>query len=155
MRWRFDAPLDHVWLRLTDPRTFPGWWPGFESARVDGTGEVGTLPYFRVRGDFGLRFDLVTRIEEVRHPEYLRLASAGGLAGTRVWRLAHEDGATSVTYVWDVEPTNRLLRLLSRIPPIRRRMVRSHDGVMEAGGRNLARLLESDAGNPELLLTRK
>ncbi len=144
--WHFNAPIEAVWARLTDPKTFPEWWPGFESAKVKGDGGVGTLSSYRVRGDYGMGFKLVTRLDEIREPEYMRLTARGGLAGTGVWSLKTDGSGTQVTYVWDVEPTNPFLRLLSRFPPVRRRMERSHDGVMQAGGRNLARLLEADVG---------
>jgi uncharacterized protein YndB with AHSA1/START domain len=145
--WKFDAPIEAVWERITDSASFTEWWPGFERAEVRGDGGVGTLARYRVRGDFGLVFDLVMRVDEIREPELLRLTSRGGLVGTGEWRLTSDGPATRVTYAWDVEPSNRFLRGLSRIPALRRRMERSHDGVMEAGGRNLALLLE---GQPRI-----
>jgi uncharacterized protein YndB with AHSA1/START domain len=144
--WEFDAPIEAVWERITDSATFTEWWPGFERAEVRGDGGVGTLARYRVRGDFGMVFDLLTRVEEIGEPEFLRLESRGGLVGTGEWRLASDGSTTRVTYTWDVEPSSRVLRALSRIPPLRRRMERSHDGVMEAGGRNLARLLDGQRG---------
>jgi uncharacterized protein YndB with AHSA1/START domain len=140
-KWQFDAPVDAVWVRLTDPKSFPDWWPGFERAEVNGDGGVGTVSRYLVRGDFGLRFDLETTVVDIQEPQSIRLTSTGGLVGTGVWWL-HADGQrTHVTYTWDVEPSNPILRLLSRMPFIRRRMEHSHDGVMTAGGENLARLL--------------
>ncbi len=142
--WQFEAPIDAVWQRLTDPKSFPEWWPGFERVEVEGEGGVGTVSRYLVRGDFGMRFHLETTVVEIHEPQSIRLTSTGGLIGTGVWQL-HADGPTTkVTYVWDVEPSNPVLRLLSRIPPLHRRMERSHDGVMTAWGENLARLLAAD-----------
>jgi uncharacterized protein YndB with AHSA1/START domain len=143
--WQFDAPVDAVWAHLTDPKSFPTWWPGFERAEVEGDGGVGTVSRYLVRGDFGLRFNLETTVVDLQEPQSIRLTSTGGLVGTGVWWL-HADGPrTKVTYVWEVEPSNPFLRLLARIPFVRRRMERSHDGVMTAGGENLARLLAARA----------
>ena len=140
-KWRFDAPVEAVWSRLTDAHTFPEWWPGFERVEVDGDGGVGTIARYLVKGDYGMRFDLVTVVEVLDEPRRIQLRSSGGLVGTGLWTLREDGEATYVTYVWDVEPSNPLLRLLSRVPALRRRMERSHDRVMEAGGKNLARLL--------------
>jgi hypothetical protein len=112
---------------------------------VEGEGGVGSIARYRVRGDFGMVFDLETRVEELREPEYILLSSRGDLAGTGEWRLCSDGPVTHVTYTWNVEPTRPLIRLLSRLPGARGRMARSHDGVMTAGGENLARLLAEDA----------
>jgi uncharacterized protein YndB with AHSA1/START domain len=144
--WLFEAPIETVWRRLTDPKTFPTWWPGFERAEVDGDGGVGTIARYRVRGDFGMLFDLETRVEEMREPEYMLLSSTGDLAGTGEWRLRSEGATTYVTYTWNVEPTRSWVRFVSRIPGAQRRMARSHDGVMTAGGENLTRLLAEELG---------
>ncbi len=143
--WEFDATIDAVWARLTDPVTFPDWWPGFERAEVDGDGGIGTVSRYRVRGDFGLRFDLETTVVDIQQPRSIHLASTGDLVGTGVWWLHARGSSTKVTYIWDVEPANPVLRRLSQIPFLRRRMERSHDRVMEAGGENLAQLLAEDA----------
>lgn len=140
-RWCFDAPIERVWEMLNQPERFPEWWPGFERAEVEGDGGVGTLSRYRVRGDFGLGFDFETRVDERREPEYLLVSSRGDLTGTGEWRLERDGSGTKVVYTWDVDLGRRGLRLFSRLPGSRRRMERSHDRVMSAGGENLARLL--------------
>jgi uncharacterized protein YndB with AHSA1/START domain len=142
--WEFEAPIEAVWERLTDPKSFPEWWPGFERVEVEGDGGVGTVSRYLVRGDFGMRFHLETTVVEIHEPQSIRLTSTGGLVGTGVWHLRTSGPTTEVSYIWEVEPSNPVLRLLSRIPALRRRMERSHDGVMSAGGENLARLLAAD-----------
>ncbi len=140
--WSFDAPIEHVWELLNEPERFPEWWPGFDEAEItEGDGEIGSVARYKVSGDFGFVFYFATRVEEKREPEYIRVSAAGDLAGTGEWFLQQRDGGTDVTYIWDVDVRRPIVRWLSYVPGARAAMKRSHDGVMEEGGENLARLL--------------
>lgn len=90
-------------------------------------------------------FDITLRLVEQRAPQYMRLVSEGDLIGTGEWILRDEGGKTAVTYVWNVTPRRRALRLAGGLPFLRRRMELSHDRVMAAGQENLARLLAAGA----------
>lgn len=141
--WTFAAPIERVWEILTQTERLHTWWPGFEqSALISGQdGEIGSIVRHRVRGDYGLIFDFTLEVVERREPEYLRLLAVGDLNGSGEWRLRREGEVTSVTYVWDVTPRRRLLRVGGQIPFLRRRMEISHDRVMAGGHDNLVRLL--------------
>jgi hypothetical protein len=79
------------------------------------------------------------RTTRVEAPHLLEGDANGNLRGTGRWRLWEGDGATAVTYEWDVETT---IAWMNAVAPVGRPVFHwSHDVVMRQGGEGLARLL--------------
>ena len=80
-------------------------------------------------------------VDRVERPHLMAGSAAGELAGTGVWRLFEDGGATAVVYDWQVSTTKRWMNLLS---PIARPVFEyNHDVVMRWGGEGLARRLDA------------
>ncbi len=102
----------------------------------DGVGGVSRFTFRSV-----LPYDLVFDMRSVRVERHrlLEAVASGELAGTGRWRFFVQEGATAVTYEWDVETTARWMNLLA--PVARPAFAWNHDRVMRAGGEGLAALI--------------
>jgi hypothetical protein len=144
--WRIAAPVEQVWAALTEPETWPRWWPyvrRVELLRAGGSGGVGGVR--RIDWATRLPYGLVIEVETVESlpPERLRGRSRGHLHGEGIWLLHSDGGFTDVTYVWRVELARPWMRWLA---PLLAPMFRwNHDGVMRAGAAGLARHLAAAA----------
>ncbi|PCC68698.1 Carbon monoxide dehydrogenase subunit G [Nannocystis exedens] len=137
--WTFLAPPERLWPLIADSPQYPRWWPGFERAeQVDDDGGVVRC---RVRGDFGLTLEFVQHVVVREPPRRLEFRADGDLVGRGTWALAVHGGGTRVVMLWEVDLGRAWLRTLSRLPPVKRWMARSHHRVMEQGRRSLAALL--------------
>ncbi len=140
--WLFDVPVEPLWDAVYDTDRWPSWWQGVrrvEELVPRGLDGVGGVSRFTFRG--ALPYDLVFDMRSVRVDRHRLLegVASGELAGTGRWHFASQEGATSVTYEWDVETTGRWLNLLA---PIARPVFEwNHDRVMRAGGEGLTVLL--------------
>ncbi|MDC0666530.1 SRPBCC family protein [Nannocystis radixulma] len=137
--WTFLAPPATLWAKIADSPRYPRWWPGFERAeQVDDAGDVVRC---RVRGDLGLSLEFVQHVVVREPPARLEFHADGDLIGRGTWTLAAHDGGTRVVMLWEVDLGRPWLRALSRLPPIKRWMARSHHRMMEQGRRSLTALL--------------
>ncbi|MCY1065121.1 SRPBCC family protein [Nannocystis sp. RBIL2] len=139
--WTFLAPPARLWPVLADSPQYPRWWPGFERARQ--LDDIGDVVHCRVRGDFGLTLEFLQRVVVREPPWRLEFLADGDLIGRGTWTLAAHDGGTRVVMLWEVDLGRPVLRALSRLPPVKRAMARSHHRVMEQGRRSLVALLEA------------
>ncbi|MBS0194146.1 MAG: SRPBCC family protein [Proteobacteria bacterium] len=144
--WRIRAPVERVWAALTDPTTWPRWWPYVRRVQTlrdggkDGVGSVRRIDW-STRLPYRLAID-VESVESVLHRR-LRGLSRGQLVGEGIWLLRSEGGVTDVTYVWRVRLTRPWMRWLAPLlAPVFRW---NHDGVMRAGESGLRGHLESAA----------
>lgn len=140
--WRFKAPVDQVWSRLSDPESWPAWWRGVEAVALleRGDGEdVGALRRYTWKSalPYRLAFDMRTTL--VRRPHRMEGRASGELEGTGCWTLAQQGEWTSVRYDWEVRATKRWMALLA--PLLRPAFAWNHDVVMRWGGEGLAREL--------------
>ncbi len=151
-QWRIDAPVERVWAALTDPSSWPRWWPYVREVRTlreggtDGVGSVRRIDW-ATRLPYGIVIE-VEAIESVRL-QRLRARSRGQLEGEGLWLLRAEDGYTDVTYVWRVHVVKRWMRWLAPLfAPVFRW---NHDGVMRAGEAGLRRhlLRQTQAAAPQ------
>lgn len=153
--WRIAAPVDRVWAALTDPESWPQWWPyvlrvqTVRSGGADGVGSVRRIDW-RTRLPYRLQIE-VEAVETVRL-QRLRGRSRGQLRGEGIWLLRSEGRFTDVTYVWRVELEQPWMRTLA---PLLGPLFRwSHEGVMRAGGAGLQRHLASPKPAPGALRRR-
>lgn len=140
--WRIHAHAERVWAVLTDPATWPCWWPYVRAVhtvregRADGVGSVRRIDW-ATRLPYRIVIE-VEALESVR-PERLRARSRGQLDGEGIWLLHAGDGFTDVTYVWRVRLVKRWMRWLApMLAPVFRW---NHEGVMRAGEAGLERHL--------------
>lgn len=137
--WRIDAPVERVWAALTEPESWPRWWPYVRSVRllkVGGADGVGSVR--RIEWATRLPYDLVVEVEAIESLKHERLRgrSRGQLRGEGLWLLRSDGGSTDVTYVWRVELVQPWMRWLAPLlAPVFRW---NHRGVMRAGGLGLA-----------------
>ena len=138
--------MDRVWAALTDPTTWPHWWPYAEHVQTLREGDPNGVGSLR-RIDWSTRLPYrivieVEGVESVRH-QRLRVRSLGQLDGEGLWLLRAEPGFTDVTYVWRVRLTRPWIRWLA---PLLAPLFRwNHKGVMRAGEAGLRRHLEQAA----------
>lgn len=146
--WHLAAPVERVWAALTDPESWPRWWPYVRSVQTVRRGDAsGIGSVRRIHWGTRLPYDVhieVEAVESLRH-ERLRACSRGQLSGQGIWLLRADGTGTAVTYVWRVELAQRWMRWLA---PLLAPVLRwNHDGIMRAGGVGLARYLaDGDEG---------
>jgi uncharacterized protein YndB with AHSA1/START domain len=146
--WSVPAPVDRVWSALTDPESWPRWWPYVRSVQTlrrgaaDGLGAVRRIEW-ATRLPYTVLIE-VEAVEVVRH-ERLRGRSRGHLQGEGLWLLRADGAGTHVTYLWRVELRKPWMRALAPLlAPVFRW---NHKGLMQAGGAGLTRFLaEGGAG---------
>lgn len=144
--WHIAAPVDRVWAALSDPESWPRWWPYVQAVRTLRAGDArGVGSIRRIHWATRLPYRIVIEVEAIealRH-ERLRGRSRGQLEGEGLWLLRAEGGRTDVTYVWRVELAKPWMRWLAPLlAPVFRW---NHDAVMRAGGAGLARYLNPPA----------
>jgi hypothetical protein len=146
-QWRVRAPVERVWAALTDPASWPRWWPyvrQVRTLRAGGADGVGAVR--RIDWSTRLPYRIVIEVEtvEVVSLERVRARSRGQLHGEGLWLLRAGAGFTDVTYVWRVTLGRSSMRWLAPLlAPVFRW---NHDGVMRAGEAGLRRLLEGASG---------
>jgi uncharacterized protein YndB with AHSA1/START domain len=140
--WGVDAPIGDVWEAIYATERWPEWWPGVKVAEQLDSGNgggVGSVHRYVWRSRLPYDIEFRMRTTKVERPYVLEGEADGNLRGTGRWRLWDGNGVTAVTYEWDVETT---IPWMNAVSPIGRPDVpRSHDHLMRAGGRALARLL--------------
>jgi hypothetical protein len=149
-QWRIEAPVERVWAALTDPASWPQWWPyvlGVQTLREGGADGVGSVR--RIDWATRLPYRLLIEVEAVESVrlQRLRARSRGQLDGEGLWLLRAADGCTDVTYVWRVRVVKRWMRWLAPLlAPVFRW---NHDAVMRAGEGGLRRYLSQPDPVPQ------
>ena len=146
--WRLPATVEQVWSALTDPESWPRWWPYVRSVQTVRKGAADGLGAVR-RIEWATRLPYTVKIEveavEVVRLERLRGRSQGHLQGEGLWLLRADGACTNVTYLWRVELKKPWMRTLAPLlAPVFRW---NHDGLMRAGGAGLTRYL-AEGGAP-------
>lgn len=140
--WGLGAPIEDVWEAVYATERWPEWWPGVRVAEQLDSGNgggVGSVHRYVWRSTLPYDIEFRMRTTKVERPHVLEGEADGNLRGTGRWRLWDGDGVTAVTYEWDVETT---IPWMNAVAPLGRAVFHwSHDRVMRAGGRGLARLL--------------
>lgn len=140
--WVLAAPVERIWDVLVAPASWPRWWPYLESVALLQPGDAqGTDAVWRYVWSSPLRyrltFDMTTA--EAKRPEFIEGTASGELCGVGRWRLNAEHGTSRVRYEWNVSAGRCWMRVLA--PVLAPVFVWSHDQVMAAGARGLARHL--------------
>lgn len=144
--WRLHAPVECVWAALTNPASWPGWWPHVQRVRTlreggpDGIGAVQRIEWSTL-----LPYRIVIEVEAVESVRFQRLRgrARGQLDGEGLWLLRAEDGVTDVTHVWRVHLVKYWMRGLA--PLLAPAFRWNHQAVMRAGEAGLQRHLATTA----------
>lgn len=146
--WRLDASPAAVWQAVSDPESWPFWWPYVAQASLlrrgdaEGLGSVHRFVW-RTRLPYRVRFEAET--VAVRCQQLLVARAHGDVDGRGTWRLAAEAAGTRLEYVWEIRLTRPWMRRLAHLAvPL---FKWNHDAVMRAGGDGLARHL-AQPGRP-------
>lgn len=140
--WVLAAPVERVWAVLAAPEDWPQWWPYLEAvARVRPGDAQGIGAVWRYVWSsplhYRLAFDMTTTA--VTRPALIEGVASGALCGVGRWQLRGDPTTSYVRYDWLVSAGRRWMRALA--PLLAPVFVWSHDRVMAAGARGLARRL--------------
>jgi Polyketide cyclase / dehydrase and lipid transport len=132
--WRIRAPVQAVWAALTDPDSWPIWWPHVRHVRTVRGGTrhgIGAVRSIEWRTALGYGFTIEVEAIEAVALERLRGRASGSLTGDGMWLLDVQGEFTDVTYVWRATPAPRWLRSLM---PVLAPLLRwNHQRVMKSG----------------------
>jgi uncharacterized protein YndB with AHSA1/START domain len=140
--WTVDAPPDVVWDVVSDPRTYPRWWPEFIDVRrlneIDGVG-ARAAAHVKASLPYHLHFEL----EAARYdrPHVSEARATGDLVGVMRWVCAPYNGGTYVVFEERVRTGKRVLNLLA--PVGKPFFAWAHGRMMEHGAAGLRAELRS------------
>ncbi len=141
--WRLDAPIDDVWLALTEVEAWPQWWRAvthvalLEPGDAHGIGSLRRMTW-RTALPYRLSFDMRTTRVEALH--LIEGRASGELDGIGRWTLHEAAGGTRVRYDWIVEVSKPWMRAMA--PLLRPVFAWNHEVVMGWGLAGLKRRLE-------------
>ncbi len=142
--WTIKAPVDQVFDHISDPRTYPQWWPVYPKVEVtpaDQSPNGRDQTKLVVQSALGYRLKLEVETVESNPPYYLKTVSRGNLEGTGEWQLEQQGDTTHATFTWIVETKHPLLNL---IEPLAKRLFEwSHNDASRKGHQGLKKLLET------------
>ena len=126
--WHVDAPFDHVYAVLTDPTSYPAWWPEIRTVTPLGNNRFemvarSTLPY-------DLRF-VSEEDPDQRRPDVIPARLTGDLEGFARWTIAEVGAGCRLVYDQEVETHKRLLDALA---PVARPAFKANHALMMRHG---------------------
>ncbi len=132
--WKFDAPIEKVWLEIRDMDTWPEWWKYVKSVQLIKQGDENDIGSVRkivwtTALPYELNFDL--ELVSVDHHKRIEGKAFGELTGSGIWTVETDGDITSVRYDWIVTTSKKWMNFFA---PIARPIFKwNHDKVMEAG----------------------
>lgn len=143
--WKFNAPLEKVWLIIRDMDSWPEWWKYVKSVKLTSAGDTDDIGSIRrivwtTALPYELTFD--SELVSVQHLKCIKGKAVGDLTGVGVWTFSIENGVTSVQYDWVVSTTKKWMNLF--VPIARPLFKWNHDKVMKAGYKGLKQRLMSN-----------
>ena len=143
--WSLRAPLADVWDAIVASERWPEWWRGVERVEPLQVGDeqgIGARHRLTWRSKLPYTLSFETEVVRVEPMSLIEGRASGELEGVGIWRLAEQDGVTTVHYTWRVRTTRWWMNLLA---PIGRPAFRwNHDYVMHNGAVGLATLLGAE-----------
>lgn len=114
--WTVAAPPEVVWALISDPTTFPAWWPIYREAMwLEDRGGVGSRARLTLRVLLPYSLTLITCSTRVEQPHLLEGTVSGELEGSWRWRLERVGQATWVRFEEEVATRKHLLDLLAAV----------------------------------------
>ena len=143
--WAIKAPIEQVFDHVSDPTTYPRWWPVYSQVEVVRNGSTSRQSQHArlvVKSALGYSLKLDVETTESNPPHYLKTVSRGNLEGTGEWTFEQQGDTTHATWIWTVESQHRLLNLLE--PIAKSLFAWSHNDASRKGHQGLKKLLEQD-----------
>jgi uncharacterized protein YndB with AHSA1/START domain len=135
-----DAPVEHVWELVGDPRRHPEWWP--RVIEVDGLETpVADTEFVQTTRSIGGTIQTTMKIEELDDLRQinLRCMDTGTFAD---WRLTEAQGSTFTELEMGMVPSNMRMRAFDLVigrPYFRRWSEQALEGLQQAAGEPSAR----------------
>lgn len=113
--WDVAATPERVWALISDPTSYPAWWPIYLDARVvDDRGGVGSVAALRFRVTLPYTLAIETTCTRSEPPRRLEGTVAGDIEGRWRWSLEPmPDGGTRVVFEETVVVRRWLLALIA------------------------------------------
>jgi uncharacterized protein YndB with AHSA1/START domain len=147
--WYIAAPIEMVYHYISEPSTFPQWWPVYPTVEILQKGDdlgIGGRARLVVKSALGYSLTLEAETIEARPPFYLKTVARGQLEGTGQWEFEQTGATTHVIFTWIVDSNHPMLNLLE---PVAKPLFRwSHDDASAKGHRGLKQLLEKPVSQP-------
>jgi uncharacterized protein YndB with AHSA1/START domain len=139
------APIERVWPEVSRPDRWATWWPGLEAVTELEPGDadhVGALEEFTFKSRLPYTLSFRGRITRVDALQRMDVEAVGELEGVAVYELEDLGSRTRMTLTWRVKTTKTWMNVLA--PIARPFFAWNHDVLMKAGGRGLARKLDTE-----------
>jgi uncharacterized protein YndB with AHSA1/START domain len=143
--WELRAPIEDVWDVISQPLSYPEWFPYVaEAEQVTEGNASGVGSVTRTRWTSALPYGFVFLIRTTRseRPRLIEVSASGDLDGSGRWELDADGDRTTVRYEWNVRTTKRWMDLLA--PLARPAFGWNHAVLMQAGGEGLAARLGAE-----------
>jgi len=145
--YRINASPDIIWNILSDVESWPEIWKYFRDVQLRGNDKIlkqNMIIDCEVRAVIPYTFRFNTEIVRLIPYRELEVISRGDLNGRGLWTLAKIGESTLSSFTWEVEPVNKLIKILGFLPLGSSLLRYSHNIMMENGYRSLMSLLGHD-----------
>lgn len=142
-----NAEPELIWNILSDVESWPGLLKYFRSVRFRGNEKIlkqnavidcevrAVLPYT-------LRFN--TEIIRLVPYKELEVISRGDLKGKGLWTLTSAGNGSLSSFTWEVEPGNKIMRVIGSFKTGRLILSYSHGLIMKRGYRSLLAIIKKN-----------
>lgn len=142
--WQVDAAPERVWSLISNPTTYPEWWPIYLKAKVlKDTGGVGSEAVLKFRVLLPYTLTITTRMTRSDPPRVAEGTVTGELDGTWRWTLQPQGGATRVIFEETVTTHKWFLNLIA--PLAHRLFAMNHRLAAERGAAGMKAYLATGA----------
>jgi hypothetical protein len=138
--WRVEGTCEEVYEALSDPLSFPRWWPAVylevqELRPADPETGLGGEIYLFTKGwlPYTLRWSF--SFVESRRPYGFSLLPSGDFTGRGDWHFFQDGDWVDIFYEWRIDAEKPLLRYLS--PILRPMFAANHYWAMNRGEESL------------------
>lgn len=142
-RWKFDAPLEVIWVAIYDSERWPEWWPYvklvYELQKGDECG-IGSIREYLFSSPLGYKLRFRLQLEDRKDLQLLKGIVSGDLNGTGCWKFYRNGNYSVAECHWKVCTRLPWMNLFSLVlAPVFRL---NHSLVMRAGERALRQRIE-------------
>jgi len=116
-RWRLQATPEEIFPLISDPASYPSWWPSvylkvqeLEPGHENG---LGRRFQFHTKGWLPYTLDWESCAIESRPPNRLAIRATGDLNGRGIWTIRQKGNFTEVEFDWKLTAEKPLMRYLS------------------------------------------